>query len=98
MDAGLSTSQLWDTGLQARDVHTNVSEDRAADFLLEVRIISKLRGGSSKTISAGHLSQVLILAIGRGNKLAVDALKPSIAIDRVGRCRHDHDSEDGGQV
>ena len=54
MDAGLSTSRVLDTGLQARDVHTNVSEDRAADFLLEVRIIWKLRGGSSKTISAGH--------------------------------------------
>jgi hypothetical protein len=93
--ANLSLSILRDTGLHASDLNSNVSEDVAANLFLEVRVVAELGGRGREAIFACHFRQVLILAIGRKDHLAIDLLLSSVALDGVAGVRKDNHGASG---
>ena len=80
---------LRNTSLHACDLNSNVLEDEAANFFLEVWVVAELSGWGREAVFACHFRQIFILTVGRKDHLAIDLLRPSTALDGVAGARKD---------
>ena len=79
-----ATKEFWYACIEARLLYADIIEYKAADFFLVIGIVANSSGRCLEALRPCDLGQKLILAIRRGDEIALHALIPILALDREG--------------